>query len=50
LSWLQKICTMQKRRLVVTTDHGFSLTRTGLSHGKGGVFERAVFRAEWDTS
>ena len=44
---LQKICTAQKRRLVVTTDHGLSLTRTGLSHGKGGVFERAVFRAEW---
>jgi hypothetical protein len=44
---LIKICTTQKRRLVLTTDHGLSFTRTGLSHGGGGVFERAIFRAEW---
>lgn len=44
---LLDICADRNRRLVMTTDHGFSLTRTGLSHGKGGVFERAVFRAEW---
>ena len=44
---LQKICTAQKRRLILTTDHGLSLTRTGLSHGGGGVFERAIFRVEW---
>lgn len=46
---LIKICTEQKRRLIVTTDHGLSLTRKGLSHGTGGVFEEAVFRAEWGT-
>jgi hypothetical protein len=43
---LLDICAEQKRRLTVTTDHGLSLTRTGLSHGKGGVFEKAIFRAE----
>ncbi len=47
LSRLQDICVNQKRRLIVTTDHGLSLTRTGFSHGKGGVYERAIFRAEW---
>ncbi|MBI3270576.1 MAG: hypothetical protein HYZ53_16335 [Planctomycetes bacterium] len=35
------------RRLLVTTDHGMSLTRKGLSHGRGGVFERAIFRRTW---
>jgi hypothetical protein len=44
---MQEICAEQKRRLVLTTDHGLSLTPGGLSHGKGGVFERAVFRMEW---
>lgn len=44
---LLDICAAQHRRLVMTTDHGFSLTRTGLSHGSGGVFERAIFHAEW---
>ncbi len=33
--------------LVLTTDHGQSLTRNGLAHGRGGVFERAVFRVTW---
>lgn len=44
----QKICNQQKRGLILTTDHGLSLTRTGISHGGGGVFERAVFRVEWE--
>ena len=44
---LQDICIKQNRRLIVTTDHGLSLTRSGFTHGKGGVYERAVFRAEW---
>jgi hypothetical protein len=44
---LLDICTQQNRRLIITTDHGLSLTRTGLSHGKGGVYEKAIFRAEW---
>jgi hypothetical protein len=43
----QDICVKQNRQLIVTTDHGLSLTRTGLSHGKGGVYERAIFRVEW---
>ena len=43
---LKDLCVKQKRRFVVTTDHGLSITRTGFSHGRGGVFERAVFRAE----
>jgi hypothetical protein len=47
LSRLHDICVRQKRRLIVTTDHGLSLTRSGFSHGKGGVYERAIFRAEW---
>lgn len=41
---LLKIAAAQKRRLIITTDHGLSLTRSGLSHGAGGVYEQAVFR------
>ena len=44
---LQEICAAHEHRLILTTDHGLSLTPGGLSHGKGGVFERAVFRVEW---
>jgi len=44
---LQEICTRQHRRLILTTDHGLSLTARGLSHGTGGVFEQAVFRVQW---
>jgi len=47
LPHLQEICAEQQRPLILTTDHGLSLTRSGLSHGRGGVFERAVFRARW---
>jgi len=54
LPGMKKICAAQKRRLILTADHGLSLhglslTRTGLSHGKGGVLERAIFRVEWGT-
>lgn len=49
LPGLKNICAAQKRRLILTADHGLSLTRTGLSHGQGGVFERAIFRVEWGT-
>jgi tetratricopeptide (TPR) repeat protein len=41
---LLKIAATQKRRFIITTDHGLSLTRSGLSHGAGGVYEQAVFR------
>ena len=47
LPGLIKLCKEKNRRLILTTDHGFSLTDKGLSHGGGGVFERAVFRAQW---
>lgn len=45
---LLKICTAQNGRLILTADHGLSLTRTGLSHGQGGVLEQAIFRVEWE--
>jgi hypothetical protein len=44
LPHLLRIAAAQNRRVIITTDHGLSFTRTGLSHGAGGVFERAVFR------
>jgi len=34
----------EKREVIVTTDHGLSLTNKGLSHGNGGVFEEVVFK------
>ncbi|MBA7625605.1 hypothetical protein ES703_33037 [subsurface metagenome] len=42
-----RLCEEQKRRLILTTDHGLSSTRGALIHGKGGPYERAIFRAEW---
>ncbi|MBN2035594.1 MAG: hypothetical protein JW768_02510 [Chitinispirillaceae bacterium] len=41
------LCKKQKRRLVLTADHGLSWTAGTLSHGRGGVFEEAVPRVEW---
>lgn len=40
-------CSRQKRPLILTTDHGLSLSRDGLSHGRGGAYERLIFRARW---
>jgi len=40
-------CAHQGRALVLTADHGMSLTRTGLSHGRGGAHERTIFRGTW---
>jgi DNA-binding transcriptional ArsR family regulator len=40
-------CRSQGRRLVLTTDHGLSLARGRLVHGKGGAYEQAIFRLEW---
>lgn len=45
--YLKDTCARQKRKLVLTADHGLSLTKGGLRHGKGGVFEKALFRSEW---
>jgi hypothetical protein len=42
-----RLCTEQKRPLILTTDHGLSLARDGLKHGKGGPYECTIFRAEW---
>lgn len=44
LPGLADLCTRHDRRLILTTDHGLSLSRKGLTHGKGTVFERAVFQ------
>jgi len=40
-------CSRRKRPLILTTDHGLSLSRDGLSHGRGGAYERLIFRARW---
>ncbi len=40
------ISEQENRSLVITTDHGFTLSKKGLSHGSGGVFETAIFRLE----
>ncbi len=37
------ICRRGKKTFILTTDHGLSLTPSGLSHGKGGVYEKTVF-------
>jgi hypothetical protein len=34
--------------LRLTTDHGVTFSRQGLTHGAGGVYEQAVFRTVWD--
>jgi len=40
-------CAHQGRTLVLTADHGLSLNRKGLSHGRGGAYERTIFRGTW---
>ncbi|CAB1055644.1 hypothetical protein D1BOALGB6SA_377 [Olavius sp. associated proteobacterium Delta 1] len=44
LTRLLKISAAQNRQLIITTDHGLSLSHSGLSHGSEGVFEQAVFQ------
>ncbi len=44
---LQDLCKEEKRTLVMTSDHGFSVTPKGLSHGKGGPYEQSIFRVDW---
>ncbi len=48
LPQLLEACRQLKRRLILTTDHGLSLFAKGLLHGKGGVYESCIFRAEWN--
>ena len=36
------------QRLILATDHGLSFSKRGLTQGDSGVFERAIFRVEWD--
>ncbi|MCX7031187.1 MAG: DUF6079 family protein [Spirochaetes bacterium] len=42
-----RACAQQGRTLILTADHGLSLNRKGLSHGRGGVYERTIFRGTW---
>jgi hypothetical protein len=41
---LVDICKKESRSLIVTTDHGLSFSSKGLSHGAGGIYEKAIFR------
>jgi hypothetical protein len=41
------LCRAEGRPLVLTADHGLSLARGRLTHGGGGVFERAICRIAW---
>ncbi|MBN1673212.1 MAG: hypothetical protein JXR37_19360 [Kiritimatiellae bacterium] len=43
---LADACAKEGRRLLAGTDHGLTLSRRGLDHGKGGVYEQAVWVAE----
>ncbi len=43
-----KLCRRQNRPLVLTTDHGMSLRPGRMDHGRGGVYESAIFRAVWN--
>jgi hypothetical protein len=47
LSALLSACRSGGRPLVLTTDHGLSLVRGRLTHGRGGVWERALFLLAW---
>jgi hypothetical protein len=47
LPGLIDLCAQEGRRLVLTTDHGLSYTKRRISHGKGGVYERAIVRVVW---
>jgi hypothetical protein len=40
-------CRKENRELILTTDHGLSFAAGALSHGAGGAYERAIFRASW---
>lgn len=44
---LLDLCKSEKRTLVMTSDHGFSFTSKGLSHGNGGPYEQSIFRIDW---
>jgi hypothetical protein len=40
-------CTLYKRTLLITTDHGLSFNEKRLSHGGDSVYEKAIFRVVW---
>ena len=44
LASLVDVCKNESRSLIVTTDHGLSFSSKGLSHGAGGIYEKAIFR------
>lgn len=37
-----------KKKVVLTSDHGLSFFYGQLGHGEGGVYEQAIFRGEWE--
>ncbi len=45
LPFMKRLAVSKNVPLIITADHGMSLTPKGLTHGKGGVYEEAVFRA-----
>jgi hypothetical protein len=47
LEGLLAACGAQGRSLILTTDHGLSLARGRLVHGRGGPWERAIFHLVW---
>jgi len=44
---LAELCRERRRRMVITADHGLTLSASGLTHGRGGVYEQAVFLVEF---
>jgi hypothetical protein len=47
LMGLLELCKKQKRDLVLTADHGLTLKNGRLTHGGGGPYERAIYRARF---
>lgn len=45
----QEECMRFGRTRIFTYDHGCSWSKGSLRHGKDGIFEETVFRAEWRT-
>ena len=47
LAEVVSLCQSEGKPLVLTADHGLSLVGGRLTHGGGGVFERAICRITW---
>ncbi len=48
LPGLIELCSREKRKLILTTDHGLTFSKKRLSHGTSGLFEQAIIRVVWD--